>query len=177
SIALVSGAASIVMSSLRVDDIDPGFDRRGILAVRVALAGAAYAQPEQRFAFVDAATTRLRSLPGVASVTATSHLPLIDRDVPYTRFVLEGAAPEERPSFGSVRFVDAGYIEAMGIPITRGDAFRADAARELRDRAIVINDTMARRYWPDRDPIGVRLRLTGTADAEGWNTIVGVAGE
>src|SRR4029079_2267440 len=100
-----------------------------------------------------------------------------DRDVPYTRFVLEGAAPEERPSFGSVRFVDAGYHQAMGIPIRRGHTLRRAEARELRDRAIVINDTMARRYWPDRDPIGVRLRLTGTPDTEGWYTIGGVAGE
>lgn len=177
SIALVSGAASIVMSSIRFDDINPGFDRRGILAVRVALAGPAYAQPQQRFAFVDAAANRLRSLPGVASVTAASHLPLIDRNVPYTSFMLEGAAPTERPLFGSVRFVDAGYIVAMGIPIRRGRAFTAAEARDLRDRAIVINETMARRYWPDRDPIGTRLRLTGTADTEGLYTIVGVVGE
>jgi putative ABC transport system permease protein len=177
SIALVSGAAAIVMSSIRLDDIDPGFDRRGILTVRVALAGPAYAQAEQRFAFVDTATTRLRSLPGVASVTAASHLPLMDRDVPRTAFMLEGTAPSERPLSGSVRFVDAGYIEAMGVPLRRGRAFTAREARELRDRAVVINETMARRYWPDRDPIGTRVRLTGAAATEGWYTIVGVAGE
>jgi putative ABC transport system permease protein len=177
SIALVSGAAAIVMSSMRVDDTDAGFDRVGILAVRVALVGSAYAQPEQRFAFVDAAANRLRSLPGVASVTAASHLPLIDRDVPYAPFALEGTAPTARPSFGSVRFVDAGYIAAMGIPIRRGRAFTAAEARGLWGRAVLINDTMARRYWPDRDPIGTKLRVTGTADIEGWYTIVGVVGD
>ena len=177
SIALVAGAASIVMSSMRLDDIDPGFDRRGILAVRVALAGPAYAQAEQRFAFVDAVTSRLRALPGVASVAAVSHLPLIDRDVPNTSFALEGAGPAERPSFGSVRFVDAGYVTALGIPVRRGRPFTAREARDLRDRAVVINDTMARRYWPDRDPIGTRLRLAGSAATEGWYTIVGVVGE
>ena len=82
-----------------------------------------------------------------------------------------------RPPFGSVRFVDAGYIAAMGIPIRRGRAFAATEARALRDRAIVINDTMARRYWPDRDPIGATLRLTGPADVEGWYRVIGVAGE
>jgi len=177
SIALVSGAAAIVSSSMRFDDIDPGFNRRGILAVRVALAGSAYAQPQQRFAFVDAALSRLRSLQGVASVAAASHLPLIDRDVPYTSFALEAAAPTERSLFGSVRFVDAGYIAAMGIPIRRGRAFTVLEARDQRDRAVVINDTMARRYWPDRDPIGTRLRVGGTADTEGWYTIVGVVGD
>jgi putative ABC transport system permease protein len=176
SIALVAGAGSIVMSSIRFDDIDPGFPRAGIMAVRVALSGRAYEQPEQRFAFVDAAVDRLRVLPGVASVAAASHLPLIDRDVPYSSFVVEGDATE-RPSFGSLRFVDARYLEAMGIPIRRGRAFTAAEARDLRDRAMVINDTMARRYWPDRDPIGTRVRLSGTAETEGWYTVVGVAGE
>ncbi|HTM26457.1 MAG TPA: ADOP family duplicated permease [Vicinamibacterales bacterium] len=177
SIALVSGAASIVMSSMRFDDTDPGFDRGGIMAVRVALVGSAYAHPEQRFAFVDAATNRLRSLPGVASVTAVSHLPLIDRDVPYTSFALEETASTARPSFASVRFVDAGYIAAMGIPVHRGRAFTTAEARDLRDRAVLINETMARRYWPDRDPIGTRLRVAGIGDTEGWRTIVGVVGD
>ena len=177
SIALVSGAASIVTSSMRFDGVGVGFERDGILAVRVALAGRAYDQPEQRFAFVDAAAERLRALPGVTAVTAASHLPLVDRDVPYAGFLLEGSDPASRPPFGSVRFVDAGYMAAMGIPVRRGRAFTLAEARGLRERAIVINETMARRSWPGRDPIGARLRLTGSADVEGWYTVVGVAGD
>ena len=110
-------------------------------------------------------------------MAAASHLPLIDRNVPYAGFVLDGSGVTGRPPFGSVRFVDAGYIAAMGIPIRRGRAFAATEARALRDRAIVINDTMARRYWPDRDPIGATLRLTGPADVEGSYRVIGVAGE
>jgi predicted permease len=177
SIALVSGAAAIVMSSLQFDDLDVGFKREGLLALRVALAGRAYDQPEQRFAFVDAAAERLRSLPGVSSVSVGSHVPLIDRDVAYAGFVLDGSQVTGRPPFGSIRFVDAGYVSAMGIPIRRGRAFTAAEARDLRARVIVINDTMARHYWPDSDPIGSRLRLTGTAEVEGWYTVVGVVGE
>ena len=177
SLALVAGAASIVMSSLRFSDIDPGFDRTGILVVKVALAGPAYAQPGQRFAFIDAATNRLRSLPGVTSVAVVSHLPLVDRDVPYTSFEVDGAAATERLPFGSVRFVDAGYIAAMHIPVHRGRAFTPAEARDLRERAIMINDRMARRYWPDRDPIGTRVHLTGSVESEGWYTVVGVVGE
>jgi putative ABC transport system permease protein len=177
SLALVSGAASIVTSSMRFGDIDPGFDKEGVLAVKVTFTGSAYGQPEQRFAFVDAASSRLRSLPGVTSVSAVSHLPLIDRDVFYTAFAAEDAAPAERMPSGSVRFVDAGYIAAMRIPIHQGRAFTAAEARDQRDRAILINDRMARRYWPDRDPIGTRLRLTGSVETEGVYTIVGVVGE
>jgi predicted permease len=177
SLALVAGAASIVTSSMRFGDLDPGFDRTGILSVRVALAGPAYAQPEQRLAFIDAAAKSLRSLSGVTSVAAASHLPLIDRDVPYTSFALDGAPSTERLPFGSVRFVDAGYVAAMHIPVRRGRAFTPAEARDLRDRAIMINDRMARRYWPDRNPIGTRLHLTGSVESEGWYTVVGVVGE
>jgi predicted permease len=176
SIALVAGAASIVTSSMRFDDLDVGFEEDGILALRVALAGRAYEQPEQRFSFLDAATARLRLLPGVSSVTTGSHVPLIDRDVPHAGIVVDGSDVTQRPSFGSIRFVDGGYIAAMGIPILRGRAFTTPEARALRDRAIIINDTMARRYWPDRDPIGTTLRLTGPADVEGSYTVIGVAG-
>jgi putative ABC transport system permease protein len=177
SIALVAGSASIVTSSMRFDDIDVGFEREGILALRVALAGPAYDEPEQRFAFIDAALARLRSLPGVESATIASHLPLIDRNVPHAGFVLDGHDATSRPPFGSIRFVDAGYLAAMGIPVRRGRAFSAVEARALRDRPIIINDTMARRHWPDRDPIGTTLRLTGTPDVEGTYTVVGVAGD
>ncbi len=65
----------------------------------------------------------------------------------------------------------------MGIPIRRGRAFTPAEARDVRDRAILINDRMAQRYWPDRDPLGSRLHLTGSVESEGWYTIVGVVGE
>lgn len=177
SVALVSGAAAVVTSSMRLDGDGVGFERDGILALKVALAGRAYEDPEQRFAFVDAVTARLRTLPGVTSVTTGSYLPLIDRDLPYAGFALEGTDATARPPVGSVRFVDAGYPAAMGIPVRRGRAFTVAEARGLRDKAVLINDTMARRYWPERDPIGTRLRLTGTAEVEGWYTVVGVVGD
>jgi len=110
-------------------------------------------------------------------VSAVSHLPLIDRDVPYASFVVDDAAPTERTPFASVRFADAGYFAAMGIPIRRGRALTAAEARAVRDRAVVINETMARRYWPDRDPIGARLRLTGDAEIQGSYTVLGIAGD
>jgi hypothetical protein len=65
----------------------------------------------------------------------------------------------------------------MRIPMREGRDFTAAEARASRDRAIVINDRMARRYWPDRSAVGARLHLTGSADSEGWYTIAGVVGE
>jgi putative ABC transport system permease protein len=177
SIALVSAAAAIVESSIGFENVDVGFDRKGVLGLRVALSGRAYAQPEQRFAFVDAAVERLRTVPGVVAVTAGSHLPLMDRDVPHAGFVVDGSDVTGAPPYASVRFVDAGYLAAMDIPVRRGRAFTVAEARSLTGRAIMINETMARRYWNNRDPINTRVRLIGAPDVDGWYTVVGIVGE
>jgi predicted permease len=178
SIALVSAAAAIVQSSMGFEHVDVGFDRKGILGLRVALAGRAYAQPEQRFAFIDAAVERLRTVPGVVAVTTGSHLPLMDRDVPRAGFVVDGNDVTEPSLSASLRFVDAGYLAAMGIPVRRGRAFTVAEARSLTDRAVIINETMATRYWRNRDPINTRVRLIGDTDGvEGWYTVVAVVGE
>jgi putative ABC transport system permease protein len=177
SIGLLCAAASIVTSAMRFEDIDPGFDRNKLLLLRVALANRAYERPEQQFAFVDATVARLRLLPGVASVTAASHVPLADRDVPAAGFLLEGQDAAGRPPFATYRFVDADYLSSMGIPVRRGRAFTAREARELHPQSVIVNDTMARRYWPERDPVGARLHLVGASAVAGWYTIVGVAGD
>ena len=179
SVALLAGAGSVISSSMGLGDVDAGFDRDRLLGVRVALAGRAYGQPEPRLGFIDAAEARLRSLPGVLSVTATSAVPVMDRDVPYAGVALEDGRTIAGARFGSIRFVDAGYMAAMGIPIRRGRPFTAGEARGLRDRAIVVNDTMARRVWPEGDPLGQRLRLTADdhVDVDGWYTVVGVVGD
>jgi putative ABC transport system permease protein len=177
SIALLAGAASIVTSTMRFGDIDPGFDRNRLLLLRAALANRAYEHPEQRLAFVDAAVTRLRSLPGAASVTAASHVPLADRDVPAAGFLVEGMEAIGRPPFATYRFVDADYLDVMRIRIHRGRAFTTAEARDLHADTVVINDTMAHRYWPDRDPVGARVRLVGASEMAGWYTVVGVVAD
>jgi len=110
SIGLLAGAASIVTSTMRFDDIDPGFDRSRLLLLRVALANRAYEYPQPRLAFVDGVIARLKSLPGIASVTAASHVPLADRDVPAAGFLVEGkeAVGQPRPFHGD------GVLQADG---------------------------------------------------------------
>ena len=114
---------------------------------------------------------------GIVAVSAGSNLPLMDRDVPHAAFVVDGTEITEPPPFASVRFVDADYIAAIADSVRRGRAFTLAEARSLTDRAVMINETMARRYWRDRDPINTRVRLIGAADVEGWYTVVGVVGD
>lgn len=178
SLALVAGAASVVISSMSLDAIEPGFNRDRLLAARAALAGTTFDAPERRMAFVDAALERLRALPGVAAVTAVSHVPVGDRDVPFSIFTVAGtdaAADNSTPKpMASLRGADSGYIELLGIPLRMGRAFTYAEARDARGRLVLINDTMARRYWPDRDAVGGRIRLTGVGSD--WLTVIGVVG-
>jgi putative ABC transport system permease protein len=127
--------------------------------------------------FVDAMRERLLSVPGVAAVSTVTHAPLVDRNVPATNFIVRGWTATESLPYASFRFVDRDYFDVMGIPVRRGRAFTALEARDPRGYTVVINETMARRHWPDRDPIGDRLRLPGAADPSAWFTIVGVVGD
>ena len=158
SLALVAGAASIVTSALRFNDIDPGFDRNGILAVKVAFTGNAYAQPAQRFAFIDAATNRLRAVNGVTSVAAASHLPLIDRDVSYTSF----ASRMPRRRNGSLLAPFASWTPATSppcaSPLASGTRFYArGGARLARSRH--------RHQRPDGEALLARPRSDRSATA------------
>lgn len=177
SLAFVTGGASIVMSSIAMDDVHPGFDRHGVVVVRAPLPGARFDSPASRLAYVDVSRARLQALPGVSSVSAVSHAPLVDRNVPATNFVVQGWAANGSLPMASFRFVDAGYFETMRIPVRRGRAFTAAEARDGRGQTVLINETMARRHWPDRDPVGERLRLPHAADPSLWFTIAGVVGD
>jgi putative ABC transport system permease protein len=179
SLGLVAGATSIVLSSISIDAIEPGFNRERLLTIRTALVGTTYDMPARRMAFVDAASDRLRAVPGVAAVTAVSHVPVGDRDVPWWPFLLPGqdTAPNGgRLPVTSVRFADSGYVEALGIPVLLGRTFTSGEARDVRARQLLISDSMARRYWPNGGAIGSRIRLTRELDAADWYTVIGVVG-
>ena len=177
SLGLVTGGASVVMSSIAMGDVDPGFDRNGLVVVRTPLPGARYDAAAPRLAFVDEARAKLRALPGVSAVSVVSHAPLVDRNVPATNFIVQGWTTTESLPYATFRFVDADYLDVMRIPIRRGRGFTAAEARDERGRTVIVNETMARRHWPGRDPVGDRLRLPGAADPNAWFTVIGVAGD
>ena len=177
SLGLVTGGASVVMSSIAMGDVHPGFDRNGLVVVRTPLPGARYDSWPARMAFVDEARARLAAVPGVVSVSAISHAPLVDRNVPATTFMVQGWTAAEPLPYATFRFVDADYLEVMRVPIRRGRGFTLVEARDERGRTVLVNETMARRHWPGRDPVGDRLRLPGAADPNAWFTVIGVVGD
>jgi putative ABC transport system permease protein len=174
SLMLLSGAGLMVRSLSRLGAVDPGFDPRHVLSMRVVLTGAPYAEPERRNAFYRQALDRLAAVPGVQSAGGINHLPLAG-DLWTFSFTVEGRpAPAQSDIPGAAfRVIFPGYFRAMRIPLLRGREFtyRDDAAAP---RVIAINQSMAHRYWPGEDALGKRIHL-GRFDAKSpWLTVAAV---
>jgi putative ABC transport system permease protein len=194
ALVLLIGAALMIQTVIFLSRVNPGFNARNVATAAVALPGARYARPEQRAGFVEDLSERLRGLPQVIAVGAVTHLPLAPGDNRMA-FDIEGR-PAVRPGDerrASMRTVAGDYFRVMEIPIVRGRAFAAtDARRALplirwfeqqplppafdqpQPRPVaVINETMARQFWPGDDPIGRRIRILFSP----WIDIIGVVGD
>lgn len=177
SMGFIAAASSIVLSAEAFETLGPGFARERLAVLHVTLAGTAYDSSAARMAFVDRASERIGALPGVAAVSATSHLPLADRNVLQSRVEFEGADPSGARRYASLRFVAGSYPGTVGLPVRRGRSFSVAEAADPRTPLALINETMLRRYWPDADPLGQRLRLPDSPYGSTWLTIVGVVGD
>jgi putative ABC transport system permease protein len=172
SVVLLIGALLLVRSFIELRRIDPGFDPEGALTMRVALPVATYPENDDVIRIVTLLRQRLAELPGVSAAGATRLLPLTGTIGDWS-ITLEGREklPGENPN-GDWQVVTPGYFESMGMRLVRGRPFTEtdDADSPI---VAVINETMARRYWPDEEPIGKRFHLGSSARP--WITIVGVS--
>jgi putative ABC transport system permease protein len=171
SLMLLIGAGLMVKSFWRLMHVDPGFDPGNALTMVVSLPASRYAQAERQVAFFQQAVERVSNLPGVVAAGVTTDIPLFGGSS--TGFDVEGRppyAPGQRPMV-EYRSVSPGYFRAMGIPIVRGRTF-TDQDRNDAPAVVVINEVLARHYFPDEDPIGKRLGFSKPTD---WREIVGVA--
>jgi putative ABC transport system permease protein len=174
ALLLVVGAGLLVRSFQQLLRVDPGFDAHGVLAVDMNLYDPKYEAGDSRRVFYESLLERTRALPGVSAVAATSDLPLEERG--YTSdFVIFG---RERDVGTEVihRTITPDYLRTMRIPVRLGRSFRADDIDPL-NRPVLINDVLARRFFPNGSPIGQRLAFDRVANEQTiWYTIVGVAG-
>ena len=172
--SLLLVAAGLTLRSFQsVLALEPGFATTGILTASVSLPAARYPDADAALVAFAQLEDKLRALPGVTAAGATSHLPLGGRDS--RRGVgIEGRTPTpDTPTRAHPRSVTPGYFDAMGVTIRAGRSFTAADAVNA-PRVAIVNDTMARRYWPDASPVGKRIRLGGTND---WITVVGVVAD
>ncbi len=170
----------LLNSFLRLQRVDPGFDSHNVLTFRIDLPASRYSQQTQVAPFYQQLISRLEAAPGVKSVSAISHLPLSSYRG-RTGFSIEGiATPPDNPVPYSTDFrsVTPGYFKTMGMQLIKGRDFTA--RDELRStQAAIINETLARRYFPNQDPLGKRIRPGYGIDERGWlmREIVGVVSD
>lgn len=179
---LVLGAGLLVRSILELRRVDPGFDPDGVVAISLNLPGARYPGPPLVIGFYDELLARVRELPGVESAAASSTLPLRDRGST-SDFFIAGRSADEYGTEVVRRSMTPGYLETMGVPLLAGRAFtNADIFTQLwdelrGDRVALINEAMARQYFPGEDPVGRRITTDRAPDSTSvWRTIVGVVG-
>ncbi|HET9400400.1 MAG TPA: ABC transporter permease [Candidatus Acidoferrales bacterium] len=171
ALVLLTGTGLLVRSLLRIERLKLGFDPSNVLMMKLEFPRSK--SDAQTLAFYNSFIQRVNSLPGVrASGVINSFLIESNPDVVIT--VEGGVMPEAGQLEDDV--VSAGYFTAMGIPLVAGRLFSFEDSRTGQPVAIV-NETMAERFWPDTNPVGMRFRYGDAASREPWITVVGVVGD
>ena len=168
---LLVGASLLGESLAHLLSTAPGLRTDHLLTLRLTLSRSRYPTNAEQDAFFEQILGRVKSLPGIVAAAEISDTPL-EGNNPTFEFDLEGAirGPSDAPIQAGLRAISTGYLQAAGIPLLKGRDFTGD------DRAggmpvVIINQTMARRFWPISDPLGRRLRLK---EDQRWLTVAGV---
>ena len=177
AVVLLIGAGLMVRSYLNVQRLDLGFDPSGVLTSRITLSGERYAQPAAVIGFFDEVTARVKAEPSIAGAAGIGTV-LLSATPNSTNFSIEGRpdfAPADRVEV-PVDAVTADYFEVMRVPVVRGRTFDARDGSEAPP-VVIVNDTMARMFWPGEDPVGRRIKYGLLAGGAPWMTIVGVVAD
>jgi predicted permease len=172
SLVLVAGAALLARSFQNLRSINPGFRTDHVLVSATSF-------PEGAMPVVIAhyrdLLDRIRAIPGVEAAGTASSLPITGFH-PDGHFTIEGTPELSRSADADYVVVSPGYLSAMGIPLLRGRDFN-DRDSENSQHVAVINQEMARVYFPGTDPIGQRIWFDSFNGQKNWLVIVGVAGD
>ena len=175
---LLVGAGLLLRSFERMQSVAPGFQTDHLLAADIPLSQTEYPKPEQRFQFFDRLLERARTLPGVRSAGAASFLPM-NGNGGIIRFNIYDRPPKNSSEYAAVgfRFITPNYLETIGVPLISGRMF-TENDREKAPDVVIINQSMAKQYFPDRSPLGKRMQIGSPPDPQiPWMEIVGVVGD
>ncbi len=175
AVILVIGAELLVRSFAELRRVDPGFRPEQVVAAMITPPGHRYDDPARQRAFYDALLPRIGALPGVRSAAASSALPLVGGA--YDLAIRVEAQFEDvhhqLPMSDHYQVITPGYLRTMGIALRRGRDF-TDADRAGAPDVVMVSESLARRFWPGRDPIGQRI---GYPWESPWLTVVGVVAD
>ena len=172
ALVLLAGATLMVRSLRGQLAVDPGFRPEGVVATRLALPLGRYPDAG-RVRFVEQLVERMRALPGVTAAAVGAELPL--RGIQSGGHLSVEGGPGDGVPYAQHR-VSPEYFTTLGIQLQRGRTFTAADGPDA-PRVAVVGASMARRLWPDRDPIGQRISLAGTDGPLPWVEVVGVVAD
>jgi putative ABC transport system permease protein len=176
SLVLLIGAGLMMRSFLRLADVDPGLDPSNVLTMRLSLPSEKYPDGTTRSSFYRQLQERVAALPGVESAAAVSNVPL-GGGLWGRSLTVEGwpvLSVGEAPMINHC-VATPGYFRTMGIPMLAGRDFTyADTADSTR--VTIVDERLAREYWPNESALGKRIRFGPPESNEPWHTVVGVVG-
>lgn len=175
SLVLLVGAGLLTRSLQRLSSVDKGFVAENVVTARLQAPQGTFNTVEERHAFYDALVTELEAAPDIVSAAATLLVPLVPRSWEF--LIAPEGASLERNDMTSVLYnvASPGYFETLGIPLFRGRAFEP-GDRDGALRVAIIDETMARQFWPGENPLGKRVTFNRGDEGEPieWLTVVGV---
>jgi predicted permease len=173
--ALLVVSVLTLRSALALQNLDPGYAYRGLVSFGVELPAARYESDDAVRAFYSELLARLGGAPGAGAVAAGTGIPVLDR-VATSPLAVEGFEARDAAAAAlAVRtVVSAGYMSALRLPVVAGRELGAGDGASTPPVA-VVSQTLVRRYFQGRDPLGARIRLGAEKDAEPWRVVVGVA--
>ncbi|MFL6276642.1 MAG: ABC transporter permease [Blastocatellia bacterium] len=176
ALILMVGAGLLLRSFVKLQQIDPGFNPEGVLTMKLTLPLARYPKSEPTVAFYKSLIERVAALPGVEGVGASSDLPWSGYDE-NAGFDIEGKTfpPEQGPE-ARFHFVTPEYFHTVGVPLVAGRWFDANDVRG-KPIVILINESMAQRYWPGEAAVGKRITFADKPKEDDWMSVVGIVGD
>jgi putative ABC transport system permease protein len=175
SLMLLVGAGLMIRSLWMLRAVNPGFDSAKVLTMTIDVPRKKFTTPLQEIQFFDRALAQVRALPGVESAGVVDDLPL-NGNGSHQPILIEGhpVVPMSEQPEVDVRAISPGYLQALRVPLHRG---RGLSASDTFDRppVVLISEAMARRFWPNKDPIGKHLTMSFMPDKV--REIVGIVGD
>ncbi len=174
SVILLIGAGLMVRSSIELHRVDPGFDPENVLTFNLQLQNQRYAQPEARANFARELRDRLEALPGVASASAATPLPLqgvLNRGRYGTEEALTDGTAYGQADY---RIITPGYFQTMDTRLVAGRLFNESEFNDPGHETVLIDTKLANILWPDESPVGQRMLIRIQTIEPQWVEVVGV---
>ncbi len=176
ALMVLVGAGLMIQSFVRLRNVGPGFSEKDVLTFSVILPQAKYKEPTQRGEFFRQLLARVNALPGVEAAAGVTNVPL--KGGGWGRsFTVEGfpvLSVGQAPMIQHT-VTSPGYFQTMGIPVLTGRDFSEWDAKDA-EKVTIIDERLAREYWPNESPIGKRIRFGPPEDNEPWHKVIGVVG-